>query len=270
MRTFSMFQVDAFAERLFLGNPAAVLILDDWLDDSLMQAIAAENNLPETAFARPADSGYQLRWFTPLQEVDFCGHATLATAHVLATAYGVTGGISFSTKSVGILRVHSGEPGFYTLDFPSLPPAPVAAPPHNLIALFPDGWDDVLRRSENFYVVVRSAAAVRDYTPDFAGILALAGLSLCITAADDAGGVADFVSRYFAPGAGISEDPVTGSIHASLTPYWAGRLGRHSLRAVQASRRGGRLDCTLAGDRVLITGQAITYMEARITIPAAR
>lgn len=263
-----MFQVDAFAERLFLGNPAAVLILDEWLDDGLMQAIAAENNLAETAFARPAENGYDLRWFTPVLEVPFCGHATLATAHVLATAYGVTGEIRFSTRSVGTLRVRQRETGFYTLDFPSLPPEPVADPPAGLAELFPEGWEAVLRQSDNLYVILPDAAAVRRYEPDLPGIKALTGLSLCISAAGVRESGADFVSRYFAPGAGIPEDPVTGSIHATLTPYWAGRLGRHDLRAVQASRRGGRLDCVLVGDRVLLTGQAITFMEARITIPA--
>jgi predicted PhzF superfamily epimerase YddE/YHI9 len=257
-----MFQVDAFAERLFAGNPAAVLILDDWLDDALMQAIAAENNLAETAFARPNGEAFDLRWFTPTVEVPFCGHATLATAHVLATEYGISGEIAFATRAVGTITVRPAEPGRYTLDLPSFPPAP-AEPPTTLPALFPNGWDLVLRAADNLYVVLGTEAAVRDYQPDMAGIVALTGLSLCITAP---GGDCDFVSRYFAPGVGIPEDPVTGSIHASLTPYWAERLGRTELRAVQASTRGGLLDCALAGERVLVTGRAITYMDATIRL----
>jgi predicted PhzF superfamily epimerase YddE/YHI9 len=268
MRTLSMFQVDAFAERLFAGNPAAVLILDAWLDDGLMQAIAAENNLAETAFAcrRDDDSGiFDLRWFTPTTEVPFCGHATLATAHVLATAYGMAGQMTFAAPAVGIITVRAEGSGLYTLDLPSLPPE-TRPPPDALAPLFPLGWRSVLRSADNLYVVLESEAAVRAYQPDVPGILALTGLSLCITAPGDADGPFDFVSRYFAPGVGIPEDPVTGSIHASLVPYWAGRLGRTSLAAFQASRRGGRLDCRLAEDRVLVAGRALTFMEAEITV----
>jgi PhzF family phenazine biosynthesis protein len=263
MSQYSLFQVDAFADRLFAGNPAAVLILDTWMDDGLMQAIAAENNLAETAFAcrRDDESGvFDLRWFTPTLEVAFCGHATLATAHVLSTAYGIGGEITFATREVGFLKVRPEGQGRYTLDLPSLPPTAIT-PPEALAALFPSGWQAVLQAAGNLYVVLEHEDQVRDYQPDMAGILALTGLSLCITAP---GGDLDFVSRYFAPGAGIPEDPVTGSIHASLVPYWAERLGRTSLLAFQASRRGGRLDCRLDGDRVLLTGQAITYMEATI------
>jgi PhzF family phenazine biosynthesis protein len=270
MQTLAMFQVDAFAERLFTGNPAAVLILDVWLDDALMQAIAAENNLAETAFAcrRDDESGvFELRWFTPTMEVPFCGHATLATAHVLATAYGMGGEITFATREVGILTVRPEGHGGYTLDLPSLPPIAIE-PPEALAALFPSGWQAVLKAMDNLYVVLESEAAVREYQPDTHGILALTGMSLCITAPGEVDGPYDFVSRYFAPGAGIPEDPVTGSIHASLVPYWAKRLGQAGLAAFQASRRGGRLDCRMAGDRVLLTGQALTFMEAQITLPA--
>ena len=270
MRTIPMFQVDAFADRLFAGNPAAVLILDAWLDDALMQAIAAENNLSETAFAcrRDDESGvFDLRWFTPTVEVDFCGHATLATAHVLTTAYGMAGEITFSTRAVGQLTVRPAGTGRYTLDLPGLPPEQIT-PPEALAVLFPGGWASVLQAKDNLYVVLESEAAVRGYRPDMPGILALTGHSLCITAPGAADGSVDFVSRYFAPGVGIPEDPVTGSIHATLTPYWAGRLGRSSLTAFQASRRGGRLDCRLVENRVHVTGQALTYMEAEITIPA--
>jgi predicted PhzF superfamily epimerase YddE/YHI9 len=270
MTQYSMFQVDAFAERLFSGNPAAVLILDEWMDDGLCQAIAAENNLAETAFAcrRDDESGvFDLRWFTPTQEVPFCGHATLATAHVLATAYGMGGDLTFATREVGILKVRPEGNGRYTLDLPSQPPVEVA-PPAALPPLFPAGWHSVLQSQDNLFVVLDGEAEVRTWQPDDAGIRALTGLSLCITAPGEADSPFDFVSRFFAPGLGIPEDPVTGSTHASLTPYWAGRLGRTALAAFQASRRGGRLDCRLADDRVLLTGQAVTYMTAEIVLPA--
>jgi PhzF family phenazine biosynthesis protein len=270
MRTLSMFQVDAFAERLFSGNPAAVLILDVWLDDSLMQAIATENNLAETAFAcrREDESGiFDLRWFTPTLEIPFCGHATLATAHVLATAYGIGGDITFATREVGHLKVRPEGNGSYTLDLPSVPPREIPAP-EALAALFPSGWQSVLLAMDNIIVVLESEALVRGYRPDNDAILALTGLSLCITAAGDADGPFDFVSRFFAPGIGIPEDPVTGSIHASLMPYWGERLDRTALAGFQASRRGGRLDCRLADGRVLVTGQALTFMEAQIALPA--
>jgi PhzF family phenazine biosynthesis protein len=270
MSTLSMFQVDAFAERLFSGNPAAVLILDAWLDDDLMQAIAAagEGGLGEVVLRRDDESGiFDLRWFTPAIEVPFCGHATLAAAHVLATAYGIVGEITFATREVGQLRVRPEGQGSYTLDLPSLPPVEVT-PPGALGLLFPSGWHSVLQAMDNLFVVLASEALVRNYQPDANAILALRGLSLCITAPGDADGPFDFVSRYFAPGVGIPEDPVTGSIHSSLVPYWAERLRRPALAAFQASRRGGRLDCSLAGGRVLVTGQALTFMEAQIVLPA--
>jgi predicted PhzF superfamily epimerase YddE/YHI9 len=272
MRTLSMFQVDAFADRLFSGNPAAVLILDTWLDETLMQAIAAENNLAETAFAcrRGGDGDtFDLRWFTPTMEVPFCGHATLATAHILATAYDLGSDITFATPKVGELRVRVEGSGRYTLDLPSLPPVETT-PPEALARLFPSGWHSVRRATDNLYVVLDSETLVRSYQPDIPAVLNLTGLSLCITAAGEANGPFDFVSRYFAPGVGIPEDPVTGSIHASLVPYWAERTGRTALTAFQASPRGGRLDCRLADRRVLVTGQAVTFMEARITVPTDR
>jgi predicted PhzF superfamily epimerase YddE/YHI9 len=169
MRTLSMFQVDAFAERLFSGNPAAVLILDVWLDDSLMQAIATENNLAETAFAcrREDESGiFDLRWFTPTLEIPFCGHATLATAHVLATAYGIGGDITFATREVGHLKVRPEGNGSYTLDLPSVPPREIPAP-EALAALFPSGWQSVLLAMDNIIVVLESEALVRSWrSPD--------------------------------------------------------------------------------------------------------
>ena len=266
MPKFKMFQVDAFAERVFTGNPAAVLVVDEWLSEHLMQAIAAENNLAETAFVRRQGAGFELRWFTPVQEVAFCGHATLATAHVLATHYGVAGEITFATRKVGTLKVRP-DAGGYTLDLPSLAPEPLEPMPDLLRDLFPRECADAFRNFENLFVVLASEAELRAYVPDSPRIALLRHMGLCITTPADAGGNIDFLSRYFAPSAGIPEDPVTGSTHATLVPYWSKRLGRQRLQAYQASQRGGHLACRLAGDRVWLTGRAVTFMEACIDVP---
>lgn len=266
MPDLKMFQVDAFAERVFTGNPAAVLVLDEWPDEALMQAVAAENNLAETAFVRRGGNGFELRWFTPVHEAAFCGHATLATAHVLATAYGVTGEMTFLTRQVGTIKVRL-DVGGYTLDLPAFVPEPLQPVPELLRDLFPQGWLEVFRNFENVFVVLASEAELRAYVPDDSRIATLHPLGLCITALGAADGGADFLSRYFAPGAGIPEDPVTGSTHATLVPYWAERTGRQSLQAYQASKRGGKLGCRLADGRVLLTGSAMTFMEACIRVP---
>ncbi len=266
MPKLKMFQVDAFAERVFAGNPAAMLVVDEWPAEDLMQAVAAENNLAETAFARRDGAGFELRWFTPVLEAAFCGHATLATAHVLATSYGVAGEITFSTRKVGTLKVRP-DTGGYTLDVPSLVPEPLEPMPELLRGLFPLGYADAFRNFDNLFVVLAREAEVRAFVPDDRRIAAFHPLGLCITALADTGGKIDFLSRYFAPGAGIPEDPVTGSTHATLVPYWSKRLGRPHMAAYQASKRGGHLACRLAGDRVLLTGRAATFMEACIDLP---
>ena len=259
----TMYQVDAFADRLFSGNPAAVLVLDDWLEEPLMQSIAAENNLAETAFVRPNGKGWDLRWFTPFHEVDFCGHATLASAHVLAAHYGVAGEMAFATR-VGELRVVATDQG-YTLDFPSFAPQPLDRLPASIESLLEPGSYKAFRNFENIFVEVADETAVRAFVPDLQKIAGLAAQGLVITGK---GRSHDFVSRYFAPGAGIPEDPVTGSIHATLVPYWAHKFGRKSLSAYQASARGGQLLCELAGERVLIQGKAVTFMKAEIYLQA--
>lgn len=256
-----MYQVDAFSDRVFGGNPAAVLILDDWLAEGVMQSIASENNLAETAFARPNGRGWDLRWFTPVHEVDFCGHATLATAHVLAAHHGIAGEMSFSTR-VGELRVVRVDDG-YRMDLPGFPPEPLPDLPVPIAELFADIDHDAFRNFENIFVELRDEAAVRAFVPDLAKIAMLEHQGLVITGKSD---TYDFVSRYFAPGAGIPEDPVTGSIHATLVPYWAKKLGKSRLSAFQASVRGGHLLCEQAGDRVLITGKAATFMKAEICL----
>lgn len=255
------YQVDAFADRLFSGNPAAVVPLDDWLPDGLMQAIAAENNLSETAFLVPEGGGWGLRWFTPLAEVDLCGHATLASAHVLYRHHGVDAPeLAFATRS-GTLRVRRDGDG-YAMDFPARTPQAIAAPEGLAAALGATPREVLL--GGDLLAVFDDEAAVRALAPDMAALLALPGRGLVATAP---GQRHDFVSRFFVPRVGVPEDPVTGSAHCLLAPYWAARLGRNELRAYQCSRRGGEVACTVAGDRVLLSGQARTFMTATLHLP---
>lgn len=261
-----MFQVDAFTDEVFSGNPAAVLLLDDWLADDLMLSIAQENNLAETAFAKPGEDGsWDLRWFAPAHEVDFCGHATLATAHVLLTQDKAETPLSFNTR-VGQLRVSKLTSG-YQLDLPCLPPEPLTTLPEEIAAIFPQPPAHIFRNFENIFADLGSADRVRDFKPDLAAIALLGPVGLVVTGQEADDQPADFVSRYFAPGAGIPEDPVTGSIHATLVPYWALRIGRTKLTAFQASSRGGWLECQLANDRVYLVGNAVTFMKATIFLP---
>lgn len=268
-----MFQVDAFTDRLFAGNPAAVLILGDWLPEHMMQSIASENNLAETAFARPnpsasepgKSSSWDLRWFTPTHEVNFCGHATLATAHILATEHSVETDMLFETR-IGTLHVRQSADG-YQLDVPAFPPEQLASFPAEIAHIFDTTPAKPFKNFENIFAELPSEHAVRNFIPDLHAIAQLGTTGLVITAPGaEHGAEHDFVSRYFVPGAGIPEDPVTGSTHATLVPYWAERLGKTKLRAFQASVRGGLLVCELAGDRVLISGHAVTFMEARLQI----
>ena len=263
-RDLPVFVVDAFTDRPFAGNPAAVVPVRTWPDPGLMQAIATEMNLSETAFVRPGIAGgWDLRWFTPLHEVDFCGHATLATAHVLASEYAALGPMDFHTR-MGVLGV-TPEAGALRLDIPALPPEPVAALHGGLAGLFNAPPRAVFRNFENLFCFLDDAEAVQGFVPDFGRLQVLGATGLCITA--PGAGAVDFVSRYFAPGGGIPEDPVTGSTHATLVPFWAARLGRGLLRARQLSARGATLDCQLAGDRVWLTGQAVTVLRGSLLLP---
>ena len=266
MIAMTMYQVDAFADRPLAGNPAAVLILDQPLDERLMQSIAAEYNLAETAFVVREGEGWAIRWFTPSHEAAFCGHATLASAHVLHSAYGVPLPVRFGTRKVGDLVVARLPDGRYEMDLPRLDPAPLD-PPAEFARIFPDGWVNAVRNFENYFVELPTAEAVRTFRPDLPLIAGFGGIGLAITAAGGAthrGTPVDFTSRYFWPGGGIDEDPVTGSTHATLTPYWAEKLGKTALKAFQASARGGQIDCALAGGRVKLTGSAVTFMRATI------
>jgi len=265
MKTLRLFQIDAFTGDLFGGNPAGVCPLDEWLPDETLQAIAAENNLPETAFFVPKGDDFHLRWFAPAVEVQLCGHATLSAAHVLFNHLGYEGErIRFESLG-GELRVgREGER--IVLDFPSWPLEPVAEPPAALIAGL--GRDPeavfVAPPDRGYYAVYTSEADVLAVTPDLAQLRTLDPHCVVITAPGDS---SDCASRFFAPCYGIDEDPVTGSIHCALAPYWAGRLGRRDIHARQVSPRGGELFCTDAGERVRIAGRAVTYLDGHIQVP---
>ena len=255
-----LYQIDAFTDRLFSGNPAAVCPLDKWLDDATLQAIAAENNLSETAFFVPAGDQFQLRWFTPLAEVDLCGHATLAAAWVMFHCLQYPAQqIRFATRS-GILAVARAGAAL-SMDFPARPPRPCAAPPA-LIAGLGSVPREVLAAS---YYIVRldSAAKVQSLAPDLDKFRELDLPGVCVTAP---GEDCDFVSRFFAPKLGVDEDPVTGSAHCELAPYWAPRLGKQKFVARQLSRRGGTLHCALSGERVILRGTAVLYMQGEIEL----
>jgi len=255
------YQVDAFASRVFEGNPAAVCPLETWLEDSLLQSIAQENNLSETAFFVPGARGFELRWFTPVDEVDLCGHATLATAHVIFETLGYSGPvIPFETRS-GQLFVKKQGNGLQ-MDFPAQPPLPCDIPALLLGGLGGQRPIEVLAAAD-YVAVFDSEATVRAIRPDHNQLGALDLRGVIITAPGDD---VDFVSRFFAPQLGVPEDPVTGSAHCELTPYWAARLGKKVLSARQVSQRGGSLICELSGDRVLISGSAVTFMEAEINL----
>ncbi len=260
---FKMYQVDAFTESLFCGNPAAVLLLDEFLADELMQSLAMENNLAETAFVVEHDGYYDIRWFTPTHEAPFCGHATLATAHTLIAEYGRQGPLKFRTRKVGELGVSLGDDGYYDLNLPCLEPEMIDLDLENVLALKPQR---VFRNFENLFAVLDTERDVRNFVPDLPRIEQLDAGGLVITAAADPGTGVDFVSRYFAPQGGIPEDPVTGSTHASLVPYWAKELNKLELTALQCSPRSGRLRCVLDDDRVRLGGKAITFMEATIRV----
>ena len=257
-----IWQVDAFATETFAGNPAAVCLLEDWLDDRTLQAIAAENNLSETAFLVSHGEGFDLRWFAPAKEVALCGHATLAAAKVLFDLRGwKEETIRFRTRQRGVLTgAKNGE--WFEMDFPALPAKPVATPPGLSAALGAEPRQ-VLASTDDWLAVLDDEAAVRELKPDFAALKAFPCRCLVPTARGDA---VDFVSRAFAPRYGIPEDPVTGSAHCALAPYWAGVLGKDGLRAFQVSARGGEVRCRVAGDRVKLAGQAVVYLEGAICV----
>ncbi|MEM7246173.1 MAG: PhzF family phenazine biosynthesis protein [Acidobacteriota bacterium] len=267
MMSLPFFQVDSFADRPFTGNPAAVVLLPvgTVLDDATLLAIAAENNLSETAFLCPDDPERRLRWLTPTVEVDLCGHATLATAHVLFEQGLVTEDVvEFTTRS-GVVAVRRLSNGWLELDFPSRPVEAVEPPP-GLAEALGRPLDELHFSVENYLVVVGSEREVRELRPDFGALATAVPHGVIVTAPGD--DEHDFVSRYFVPSCGIDEDPVTGSAHCTTAPYWARRLGRRELRARQVSRRGGELRCIDRDDRVGIAGRAVTVIEGRLSLTA--
>ena len=257
------FHVDAFTSKVFAGNPAGVCPLTSWLPDETLQAIAAENRLSETAFLVGDGAEYELRWFTPETEVDLCGHATLAAAHVLFSHQGIdrNSPVRFSSQS-GELVVTCHD-HFYTLDFPARPGMPCAVPAGLVQALGVEPAEVYISR--DILAVFGSRAEIETLRPDFDALARLDCLGVIVTAPDDQGD-ADFVSRFFAPGAGVPEDPVTGSAHCTLLPYWASRLGKNDLHALQVSARGGELFCEMRNDRVLISGRCVDYLTGTIRI----
>ena len=257
-----MWQVDAFATKVFAGNPAAVCLLDAWLEDGVLQAIAAENNLSETAFLMPRGGEIELRWFAPAKEVALCGHATLAAAKVLFDLRGwKEETIRFRTRQCGVLTVAKrGE--WFEMDFPALPATPVQTPAGLAAALGAEPRQ-VLASTDDWLAVLDDEATVRELKPDFAALKNFNCRCVVPTARGDE---VDFTSRAFAPRYGIPEDPVTGSAHCALAPYWAGVLGKDELRAFQVSARGGEVRCRVAGDRVMLAGHAVVYLEGAISV----
>ncbi|KPL80184.1 PhzF family phenazine biosynthesis protein [Herpetosiphon geysericola] len=257
-----IFQVDAFTTRRFAGNPAAVVLFDEFPADAVLHAIASENNLAETAFIVPTGEQYAIRWFTPVTEVALCGHATLASAAVVIERLEPSRSqVTFSSKS-GPLMVSKNDDG-YVLNFPIRPWQRVALPPGlaEALGVMPV---EVLSDVVNYTAILEHAQLVRELKPNLAAIAQFDRSGVVVTAAGDQG--YDFVSRYFAPAKGIPEDPVTGAAHCALTPYWAERLDKTSFRAYQASQRGGEINCRLVGDRVELAGSCVFYLEGTIEI----
>jgi len=255
-----LYQIDAFTSRMFRGNPAAVVLLDAWLPDATLRAIAAENNLAETAFVVVRGDVMPLRWFTPTVEVDLCGHATLAAAHVLLRYnFPSATHVSFSTRSGNLVVTRDGE--FLSMDFPSRPGTPVELTPTLVSAL--GVRPRVAYAARDLLAIFDSESQILNFLPDFQRIAALDTFALIVSAPGD---TADYVYRFFAPRQGIPEDPATGSANCTLVPYWAARLGRAELVAQQLSARGGDLRCTLRGDRVLIAGCTAEYLRGEIEV----
>jgi PhzF family phenazine biosynthesis protein len=253
-----VYQVDAFASRVFSGNPAAVCPLKKWLPDEQMQAIAAETNLANTAFFVPNQDGYDLRWFTPKVEVNLCGHATLASAFIIFQDLAPAAkSVRFETKSGALIVTRDGD--LLSMDFPARPAAGCEVPPELLGAL--GSQPEAVLTARDYMAVYATEDEVRKLVPDLGIVMQLDRFGLIVTAP---GRQADFVSRFFAPAQGVPEDPVTGSAHCTLIPYWSKRLGKKKLHAQQVSARGGELECEDRGERVIISGRAVRFLEGSI------
>ena len=258
--------IDAFTDTVFRGNSAAVIITESWLPEKLMQSIAFENNLSETAFIVSDDKGvYHIRWFSPFTEIDFCGHATLASAFVLFKKNPTLKTIKFSANAVGILTIVQMDNGKIQMDFPNRMPEKIDDIPDNLLAGLSITPVEVYRNSQAYFVIYDSESDVLDVLRDNEALKQLAPLDVVVTCQSESDKY-DFISRYFWPANGGDEDPVTGSAHTGLAPLWAERLGKNELLAYQASKRGGVLDCMVKSDRVLISGNAVQYLTGFITV----
>lgn len=256
--------IDAFTDTRFSGNSAAVIITQNWLDETLMQSIAIENNLSETAFVKPVEgTNFEIRWFSPITEIDFCGHATLASAFVIFNNNPSLDGITFHAKAVGQLDVTKADNGYIQMSFPNRKPEIVTDIPADLLAGLSIKPTEVLLNQQAYFAVFRNEDQVRSVIYDSECLKKLAPYDVVVTAPSTE---YDFASRYFWPANGGDEDPVTGSIHAGLAPYWAEKLGKQKLTAFQATKRGGILSCRVDGDRVYISGKAAQYLEGTITV----
>lgn len=256
-----IYQIDAFTDKLFCGNPAAVCILSEWLSDEIMQKIAGENNLSETAFAVLNGDHFDIRWFTPTLEVDLCGHATLAAAHVLFEHEGYTENIIHFKSRSGILKVRK-ESGYLILNFPTDTLQKISLP-HGLKESMNIQPSEAYKGISDILLVYKDQSEIEKLRPDFDRMLTVAVRGVIVTAK---GNEADFVSRFFAPNSGVNEDPVTGSAHTTLIPYWSEKLSKKEMTAIQLSKRKGYLNCKYLGERVEIAGKAITYLKGMISI----
>ncbi|WP_304234665.1 PhzF family phenazine biosynthesis protein [Jiulongibacter sediminis] len=256
-----IYQADAFTDTVFGGNPAAIVPLKEWISDDLMQKIALENNLSETAYLVENNNRFHIRWFTPAVEVDLCGHATLAAAHILFEELGYAKDIIFFDSKSGELTVKK-DRDLLTLNFPATKPIK-AEIPYELVDSFNIKPEITLKANEDYFFVFRNETEIRNLDPDFAKLKKVKSRGIICTAKGDE---VDFVSRFFAPAAGIDEDPVTGSAHTKLAPYWSEILGKQTMNALQISARLGKLECTMKGDRVLISGKAVSYLKGEITV----
>jgi PhzF family phenazine biosynthesis protein len=255
------FIIDAFTDKLFGGNPAGVCLLETWPEDDVMQNIAMENNLAETAFLVPEGSAYGLRWFTPETEIDLCGHATLASAYVLMNEVrAVSGTVEFHTQSGTLTVTQNGDA--FTMDFPSRPPVPFEIP--SLLEQALGVPVLATHMSRDLLVLLQDEETVKNLRPDFSLLKQIKDAFAIIVTANGVG--CDFVSRFFAPNAGIAEDPVTGSSHSTLIPFWSAHLGKQQMKAKQLSARGGTLFCEDCGDRVKIGGTAVCYLRGEISL----
>ncbi|TXH06213.1 MAG: PhzF family phenazine biosynthesis protein [Nevskiaceae bacterium] len=269
MKTVPIYQVDVFARKLFAGNPAAVCPLQSWLPEATMQAIAAENNLAETAFFVKDETGeadYLLRWFTPTVEIELCGHATLASGHVLLNELThPRDDVRFRTLRAGVLSVTKRD-GALWLDLPARMPQPLASVPEDLLGGLTLLPQSVLATGNKYFALYDDPADVAHLKPDMARLRQLEGMGVVVTAPGRPDHE-DFVSRFFAPAMGVDEDPATGSAHCLLVPYWAQRLGKRELHATQLSPRGAVLDCVLDGERVRMSGPVRHYLRGEIAVP---